>query len=162
MRRTRKTKKATSTRHSERCSICKSLARDQIETEFCAWVPQKEIVRNHGIGRGALHRHAAATGLYEKRDQNLKLVLSRFLERCGRVKPTAASFVSAVVAYSKLDERGRTVDRTENMTGNGIRPLYERMNRGELRAYAESGKLPEWFKASLPGTSFQSDGDANG
>ena len=119
-------------------------------------------MRTHRIGRGALHRHAAATGLYQKRDENLKLVLSRFLERCGRVKPTAASFVSAVVAYSKLDENGRTVDRSEDVTGKGLRPLYERMNRGEVRAYAETGKLPDWFEASLSGTSVRSNGDANG
>jgi hypothetical protein len=155
--------KSLPTRHSERCSICRSPARPEIEQEFCAWVPQNKIVRDHRIGgRSSLARHATALGLYEKRNSNVRLALAAFIERGSRAKVTGAAFVAAIVALSKIDERGRTVERTVNETGSNLRRLYERMTRAEMRQYAERGVLPEWFKSSLPGASNRAAIDSTG
>jgi len=140
-------------RHSSRCKVCKSPERVEIERKFCSWVAQAEIVREHKLGsRAVLHRHATALGLFDRRDQNLRASLAGFIERGSRAEVTGAAFVQAVVAYSKIDSKGRTMDRFVNETGGGLRELYSRMTRGEMRVYAETGVLPEWFKAALPGT----------
>jgi hypothetical protein len=152
---TKKTKKKSRDpeRHSSRCKVCKSPARAEIERKFCSWVAQAEIVREHCLGsRAVLHRHATAVGLFDRRDQNLRASLAGFIERGSRAKVTGAAFVQAVMAYSKIDSHGRTVDRFVNETGNGLRELFGRMTRGEMRCYAETGILPDWFKAALPGT----------
>lgn len=151
----KKTKKKSNDpeRHSSRCKVCKSPQRVEIERKFCSWVVQAEIVREHRLGsRAVLHRHATAVGLFDRRDQNLRASLAGFIERGSRAKVTGAAFVQAVVAYSKIDNQGRTVNRFANETGSGLRELYASMTRGEMRAYAETGALPEWFKAALPGT----------
>lgn len=134
----------TKTPHERHCKICAHPDRDTIEEDFIAWLPQAQIVRAHKIVLSGLQRHVRATGLIAKRDSNLGASLSRFIERCHKVRPTAASFVSAVVAFSKLDARGRTVDRTEDIgTGGSLEELFLKMNRGELLHYAETGQLPE-------------------
>jgi hypothetical protein len=88
-------------------------------------------------------RHAKAFGLIERRDMNIKAVLTNFIERAGRVKPTAQALIAAVVAFSKLDAEGRAVERVENVTGLGT--FFGRMTRGEALTYATSGVLPEWW-----------------
>lgn len=147
-------------RHSARCKICNSAAREEIERKFCSWVGQSQIVREHKLGsRAALHRHATALGLFERRDLNLRASLAGFIERGCRAKVTGAAFVQAVVAYSKIDNRGRTVERVMDETDNGgLRALYSRMSRGEMRNYAVTGVLPDWFTAALPGTPARSNG----
>jgi hypothetical protein len=140
----------SSPRHSERCTICKSPARAEIEEKFCNWVPQSQIARESKLGgRLMVYRHAVACGLFEKRDKNLKASLAHFIERGFRAKVTGASFVAAVVAYSKIDDRGRTVERMTTESDDGPRAAFGRMTRGELRTYAETGTLPDWFPNSV-------------
>jgi hypothetical protein len=138
-----------SPRHSKRCTICKSPARAEIEEKFCSWVPQSQIAREYKLGRLIVYRHAVACGLFEKRDKNLKASLAHFIERGFQAKVTGASFVAAVVAYSKIDDRGRTVERITTESDDGPRAAFGRMTRGELRTYAETGTLPDWFPNSV-------------
>jgi hypothetical protein len=133
-------------RHARECKICAHPDRDEIEEKFVDWEPQSRMVREHGISRLSLHRHARATGLIAKRDANLRASLAKFIERAYSVRPTAASYVSAIVAYSKIDGAGRTIDRSETVGGDGsLAEKFAQMNRGELLEYAESGKLPAWW-----------------
>jgi len=140
-------KKISEERHASQCSVCRHPQRDVIEEKFVDWVSQSQIIREHKLSRVALWRHAKATGLFIRRDSNIRTALSRFIERCSRVKPTAAALVAAVVAYSKIDSSGHTLERVENVgnTRNKLQELFSRMTRAEMLAYAERGQLPAWW-----------------
>lgn len=144
MTRERATQKASRQHHQGHCTICRSPDRQSIEAEFLSWVSQAQIARDFQLGsRLVVHRHATAMDLFKKRDANVRRALADFIERGAKVKVTAQSFVSAIVALSKLDSEGRSVERTESV--NGLGPQFGKMTRGELKKYAESGELPPWF-----------------
>jgi hypothetical protein len=62
------------------------------------------------------------------------------------VDVTASAVVAAVQAYAKINAAGDWIDRTETVSMND---LFERMSTEELESYAQSGTLPEWFRASV-------------
>jgi hypothetical protein len=64
----------------------------------------------------------------------------------GEVDVTASAVVAAVQAYAKINAAGEWIDRTETVSMNG---LFDRMSTQELEAYAQTGALPGWFKATL-------------
>jgi len=83
-------------RHSRVCGICQDPRREDIELEFTEWKPIAVIARERKLSQSALYRHFNATGLFGKRDRNLKAVLGRFIDRGYRVKVTAQSFIAEV------------------------------------------------------------------
>jgi hypothetical protein len=145
----RPNKKVETRRHLDRCTICKSPARAEIEDKFLSWTPQSQIAREYKVGRLQLYRHFRACGLFEERNKNVKTSLAHFIERGRRVRVTAAAYVQAHVALSKLDDQGRTIERVANGNENGLRLAFGRMTRKELREYAETGVLPNWFPKSI-------------
>jgi hypothetical protein len=160
MTQNRSTKKDSGQHHARVCSICKSPHRREIEAEFFDWIPQAQIARDFKLSsRLVIHRHARAVGLFRKRDANVRAALSAFIERGARVKVTAQSFVAAAVALSKLDEKGRSIERVESV--NSFGEAFGKMTRGELRKYAEDGSLPHWFRNGSPDTQVQAMEDSN-
>ena len=59
---------------------------------------------------------------------------------------TTSAVVAAVQAYSKINAAGQWIERTEKVSLND---LFDRMSTQELEAYAQTGTLPEWFKATV-------------
>jgi hypothetical protein len=57
--------------------------------------------------------------------------------------------VAAIQAYSKINSVGQWIDRSETVSMN---QLFERMSTEELEAYAQTGALPEWFRATVGAT----------
>jgi hypothetical protein len=131
-------------RHSRRCKICRSRRREEIEQAFLRWVPQSEIARSFKLGnRLSIYRHMEACGFFDQRNANIKNFLAGFIERGSSLKPTPASLIAAVVALSRLDAQGRSVERIENATS--LDAIFSRMTLAELRAYAETGTIPAWI-----------------
>lgn len=62
---------------------------------------------------------------------------------------TASAVVAAIQAYAKINSTGEWIDRTETVSLN---QLFGRMSTQELEAYAQSGALPEWFRAKVATT----------
>jgi hypothetical protein len=62
------------------------------------------------------------------------------------VDVTASAVVAAVQAYAKINVAGEWIDRTETVSLND---LFDRMSTEELEVYAQSGALPEWFRATV-------------
>lgn len=142
-------------RHESHCGICAHPKRQEIEQAFIDWVPQSKISKDFKLsGRLCVARHARAFGLVARRNQNIKSVLAGFIERAQRVRPTAQSFIAAIVAFSKLDADGRSVERIESV--NQLNSLFARMTRAEAEEYAKSGKLPTWWLPDTP----QREGDS--
>ena len=130
-------------KHSRDCSICRHAAREAIEAEYIDWTPIAQIARSHRLQRRSIYLHVRACGLSAARDANIRAALLAHIEKGLIVKPTPASFVAAVVAVTKLNEQGRTVD--ELRIGTNLSEAFAGFSVGELRDYAEHGKLPNWY-----------------
>ena len=137
-------------RHKRTCSVCRHDKREEIESGFLAWRSPAALTDEYGlVDRSTIYRHAHALGLFDKRRRNVRVALERIIERAGDVEVTAAAVVSAVQAYSKINAAGEWIDRTETVSMND---LFDRMSSQELEAYAQSGDLPGWFRATVGAT----------
>lgn len=52
-------------------------------------------------------------------------------------------------AYAKINSAGEWIDRSETVSMN---QLFDRMSAPELEAYAQTGALPGWFRATVGAT----------
>jgi len=143
-------------RHQAGCKVCAHPEREQIETEWCAWANTSELAKQYGLSRDSIYRHAAAFNLSERRAKNLRAALERIIEQADGVTVNAASVVSAIQAYAKINSAGQWVDRTEQVNLND---LFARMTAEELEAYAREGALPDWFTKIVGATPANSQGD---
>jgi hypothetical protein len=133
-------------RHQRNCSVCFHADREEIEADFIAWRSAATIATEYGLGdRASIYRHAHALGLFAKRQRNIRAALERIIEKAGEVDVTASAVVAAVQAYAKINSAGQWIDRTEQVSLND---LFERMTTQELEDYAQSGALPQWFRAT--------------
>ena len=133
-------------RHEAQCSICKHSQRDEIEREFLSWASPTRIAEQYEIRREAVYRHAHATGLFPKRQQNVRAALEKIIEKSGEVDVNAAAVVSAVSAYARINANGLWIERKETLDVN---QLFERMTRQEMETYAREGTLPDWFTQTV-------------
>lgn len=141
-------------RHRRACSVCLHEQRDEIESSFIGWRSPVAIAEEYGLAdRASVYRHAHALGLFEKRRRNIRAALERIIEKAGEVDVTASAVVAAVQAYAKINAAGEWIDRTETVFMND---LFERMSAEELESYAQSGALPEWFRATVGATAVDS------
>jgi len=137
-------------RHQRACSVCAHQQREEIESAFIGWQSPAAIAEEYGLAdRTSVYRHAHALGLFQKRQKNVRAALERIIEKAGEVDVTASAVVSAVQAYAKINAAGEWIDRTETTSMND---LFERMSTQELEAYAQTGTLPGWFKATVGAT----------
>jgi len=115
---------------------------------FLEWQGQSKIAKEYRLGsRQAIFRHARAMNLFSERTANSRGTLCAVIERgmTSGMKVTADVVVRAVIALSKLDAEGRTVEQFEQVN-NHMRFLNDdRWTHGEMLRYAETGELPEWF-----------------
>jgi hypothetical protein len=133
-------------RHKRNCSVCGHHQREEIESAFIAWTSPAAIATEYGLAdRASVYRHAHALGLFSKRKRNIRAALERIIEKAGEVDVTAAAVVAAVQAYAKINAAGEWIDRTETTSMND---LFERMSTQELEVYAQTGDLPNWFRAT--------------
>lgn len=134
-------------RHQRNCSVCAHEQREEIEAAFIGWRSPAAIAEEFGLAdRASVYRHAHAFGLFPKRQRNVRAALERIIEKAGEVDVTASAVVSAIQAYAKINAAGEWIDRTETVSMND---LFDRMSTQELEAYAQTGTLPEWFRATI-------------
>jgi len=96
-----------SERHSRKCLICHHPDRDLIEDDFIHWVrPQAIVVKYDLRDRSQIYRHARALGLDYDRRRNLRHSLEPFIESAECVRITAASVISAIRAFSLINDDG--------------------------------------------------------
>jgi len=134
-------------RHQRTCSVCCHEQREEIEAAFIGWRSPAAIADEFGLAdRASVYRHAHAFGLFQKRQRNIRAALERIIEKAGEVDVTASAVVAAVQAYAKINAAGEWIDRTETVSLN---QLFDRMSTQELEAYAQTGTLPGWFRATV-------------
>jgi len=141
-------------RHQRNCSVCAHQQREEIEAAFIGWRSPATIAEEYGLAdRSSVYRHANALGLFPKRQKNIRAALERIIEKAGEVDVTASAVVAAVQAYAKINAAGEWIDRTETVSMND---LFDRMSTPELEAYAQTGTLPAWFRATVGATAADS------
>jgi hypothetical protein len=99
-------------RHRRKCRICKHPNRDEIEFDYLRWKSTASIARTYGIAdHSSICRHASATGLRERRMETVAFALEPILEQHELVfmRATPSSIISAVRAYSQLNQRGQKI-----------------------------------------------------
>jgi hypothetical protein len=145
-------------RHKRTCSVCGHQQREEIESAFIGWRSPASIAEEYGLAdRASVYRHAHALGLFEKRRRNIRAALEHIIENAGEVDVTASAVVAAVQAYAKINAVGEWIDRTETVSMND---LFDRMSTQELEAYAQTGALPDWFRATVGATTGDSQESA--
>lgn len=141
-------------RHQRTCSVCGHQQREEIEAAFIGWRSPAAIAEEYGLAdRASVYRHAHALGLFPKRQKNIRAALERIIEKAGEVEVTASAVVAAIGAYAKINAAGEWIDRTETVSLNN---LFDRMSALELEAYAQTGTLPAWFRATVGATAADS------
>lgn len=89
-------------RHERKCVICRHPDREEIEELFLHWHNPWNIAASYKVSARSLYRHAHATGLYAARQDSLRPVLDRLLERVEDAKISGDCIIRAVRAYSCL------------------------------------------------------------
>src|SRR5215510_1958366 len=144
-------------RHQAECQICRHDHRAEIESAFVNWTSPASITETYGFkDRSTVYRHAHAFDLFEKRKANVRAALEAIIERSGDVEVTASAIVAAIQAYTKINDSGKWIERSESVN---LTELFEKMSTPELEAYAQSGKLPDWFPVVPTATNSDSDGE---
>ena len=141
--------KVNQQRHEAQCSICKSPQLEEINREFVRWGNTTDIAKTYGLSRDSIYRHAHATALFPKRQQNVRAALEKIIEKSGNVEVNAAAVVSAISAYARINSAGLWIERRETVDVN---KLFERMSRDEMETYAKDGTLPGWFTETVGAT----------
>ncbi len=97
-------------RHKELCGICISDYREEIDDAFINWESVNSIAREFNIERRAVYRHAHATGLFPKRDRNIRRALGLIIHRADKVQGvTADSVIRAIHMLAHINEAGEWI-----------------------------------------------------
>ena len=81
--------------------------RESIEQWFIEWSSVTRLAKTYGLTPDSIYRHAHATGLFEKRQRNIRRALERIIEQpVEDVQANAPAVVSAIQTYTKLNARG--------------------------------------------------------
>ncbi|MGA8012493.1 MAG: hypothetical protein WB949_08715 [Candidatus Acidiferrales bacterium] len=96
--------------HVARCKICRFDVENAIDEAFVNWECVYKIAREFEISARSIYRHAHATGLFAKRDRNIRRALGHLLHEADRVVPTADSVVSAAKVFAHINSRGEWVN----------------------------------------------------
>jgi len=109
--------------HRDRCRICNSDAREEIDEAFISWEVVRQIANDFHVDRRIIYRHAHATGLYALRDRNIRRALGRIIQEADAVAPSADTVIRAIKMLTHINSRGewsnpptRVVFSTESRT----------------------------------------------
>lgn len=130
-------------RHQRKCVICAHPDRDAIEELFLHWHSPRSTAFDFGVPVRALYSHAHATGLYLCRQDNLRAVLDRILERADRATVSADSVIRAVRAYTCLTSDNKWVEPPSRVifSSASAPPVVASPVGGQSLAEAHSGHL---------------------
>ncbi len=93
--------------HQTQCGICGSEHQEEIEEAFINWESVDTIARGFSIPRRTVYRHAHATGLFAKRDRNIRRALGLIIHRADKVRDVSAdSVIRAAKTLAHINEHG--------------------------------------------------------
>jgi hypothetical protein len=96
-------------RHRRKCAICNHPYRQALEEDFLNWGDVAHLTKVFEIkdSRG-VYRHAHATGLFERRRQNMRFAAECIVEQISSVKVSnPESILNAIRTITRLNDRGQ-------------------------------------------------------
>jgi hypothetical protein len=96
-------------RHQSRCGICGHNLQDEIDERFINWEHVGQLANEFKIARSNLYRHANATGLFDRRDHNIRRALGRIIHNADHAFTTGDTVVRAVKVSAHINARGEWV-----------------------------------------------------
>jgi len=118
-------------RHQAHCGICGDELQEEIDEAFVNWDCVYKIADEYGVDRRAIYRHAHATGLFAKRDRNLRRALGHIIHEADRVSPSADSIVRAVRMFAHINARGDWVNPPTHVIFSSGPRLSDQHSRSE-------------------------------
>ncbi|MGC1105383.1 MAG: hypothetical protein WA876_02505 [Candidatus Acidiferrales bacterium] len=98
-------------RHARKCAICNHADRAAIDDDFVSWRSEAAITLDYQLpSRSSVYRHAAVTGLLQRRRLNLRGVAERIIERVDEAPPTVAAILRAMRIFAQITEDGQWVE----------------------------------------------------
>jgi len=99
--------------HRLRCEICRHALCQQIEEAFLQWRSPKTIMHCFRVKtETSIYHHAHAFGLFDLRDQNLRLALGNIIEDADTLPITAQDVLRAVYSLAHINDQGKWVHPT--------------------------------------------------
>lgn len=96
--------------HEAHCGICGDELQEEIDEAFISWESVNQIAFDYKIDRRAIYRHAHATGLFAKRDRNIRRALGRIIHEADRITVTSDSVIRAAKMLTHINTRGAWVN----------------------------------------------------
>ena len=105
-------------RHQRKCSVCRHPEREAIEEAFVHWHSPNQIAIDHVLpDEASVYRHAHATGLFDRRQRNLRFALENFIERVDEIQVVVPdAVVHAIRTYTRLSKTGEWVEPPRQIT----------------------------------------------
>jgi hypothetical protein len=150
-----------SSRHQRKCCVCRHPARDAIEEAFIHWHSPNQIAIEHELEEASIYRHAHATGLFDRRQRNLRFALENYIERVNEIQiVTPEALVRAIQAYTRLSKTGEWIEPPRQITVTHVNaadvPTHEPDSEPDIMQII----APERHLSRLPRT--RSRGAGNG
>jgi hypothetical protein len=119
--------------HQARCQICNSDDLEEIDEAFVSWENVRQMAHDHKIDRRAIYRHAHATGLYDRRDRNIRRALGRIIHEADASAPSADSVIRAIKMLTHVNSRGQWVNPSTRVVFSSETPARAaRTSTGEV------------------------------
>jgi hypothetical protein len=124
-------------RHRRKCAVCNHPYRQALEEDFLNWGDVAHLTKVFEIkdSRG-VYRHAHATGLFERRRQNVRFAAECIVEQVARVKVSnPESILNAIRTITRLNDRGQWHEPVSHVVvssgGRIDTPAHQNLNSPE-------------------------------
>jgi len=97
--------------HALKCVICNHPDRADLEEDFVSWRNVELIQKDYQLPnfRG-VYRHARATGLYQRRRENLRFAAELLIEHADQAEPSPEAILRAIQICARLNGNGEWVE----------------------------------------------------
>jgi len=97
--------------HARKCVICNHPDRADLEEDFVSWRNVELIQKDYELPNfRAVYRHARATGLYQRRRENLRFAAELLIEHADQAEPSPEAILRAIQICARLNGSGEWVE----------------------------------------------------
>jgi hypothetical protein len=128
--------------HQTHCSICGYDIQEQLEQAFLNWEHLGQITQDFGVDRRTIYRHAHTTGLFEKRDRNVRTALRHIIQKSAGVDTTADSVIRAIKTFAHMNARSEWVNPPTHVIVSQATPRKSSARPGRLRKRSVTARNP--------------------
>jgi len=143
---------ASMDRHDRKCAICHHPRRADLEEDFLNWRNADMLRKEYKLPHyRTIYRHARATGLYQRRRENLRFAAELLIEDVDQARPGPDTILRAINTCARLNDRGEWVEAVKHVVvSSGAQlttpaPDFQPPAAPEPRQFAtENAKLPQF------------------